>query len=51
VCTVTWVDWAETQPGWREEYPVLAKWALEMDERKEFRETRPVMFDLRQDVV
>jgi len=51
VCTVSWIEWADTKPGWKEMYPVLAKWVEGIDARKEFAETRPVMFDLRQDVV
>jgi hypothetical protein len=30
---------------------VLAKWVGELDGRKEFEETRPVMFDLKESVV
>ena len=48
VCAVTWVEWAE---GWKEREPVLAGWVGGLDERKEFRETRAVMFDLRKRVV
>jgi glutathione S-transferase len=51
VCTVTWIEWADTRPGWKEQYPVLAKWVTALDERKEFADTRPVMFDLKEDVV
>jgi glutathione S-transferase len=51
VCTVGWIDWAGIRDGWKEKYPVLAEWVTGLDERKEFKETRPVMFDLKESVV
>ena len=51
VCAVGFVDFAEMRSRWRERYEVLAKWFGKMDERREFVETRPVMFDLKEMVV
>jgi glutathione S-transferase len=51
VCTVGWIEWAGIREGWKEKYPVLAKWVEGLDERREFKETRPVMFDLKETVV
>jgi glutathione S-transferase len=51
VCTVAWIEWAGIREGWKEKYPVLAEWVGKLDERKEFKETRPVMFDLKETVV
>jgi glutathione S-transferase len=51
VCTVAWIEWAGIREGWKERYPVLAEWVGRLDERKEFKETRPVMFDLKESVV
>lgn len=47
------MDMVETQFGlikWKEEYPELLKWWGKLEERESFRETRPVMFDLREKV-
>jgi glutathione S-transferase len=51
VCTVGWIAWAGIRQGWEAKYPVLAKWVEKLDARQEFRETRPVMFDLTETVV
>ncbi|KAH7076297.1 glutathione S-transferase domain-containing protein [Paraphoma chrysanthemicola] len=51
VVTVGWVEWAGLREGWGEKYPVLKRWFDGLDARKEFAETRPVMFDLTQKVV
>lgn len=51
VCTVGWIEWAEIREGWGEQYPVLKEWMEKLDSRKEFVETRPVMFDLTETVV
>lgn len=46
-----WVDWMKLRQGWDDKYPELATWVRGLDERKEFAETRPVMFDLSEAVV
>jgi glutathione S-transferase len=47
VCAVGQIDWSGMRKGWREEYPVLEEWWEGVDGRREFVETRPVMFDLK----
>lgn len=51
ICTVGFIDFGEVRPGWREQYPALAKYFDLHDKQKEFAETRPVMFDLTEKVV
>ncbi|KAF3008429.1 hypothetical protein E8E13_002618 [Curvularia kusanoi] len=51
VCTVGFIDFGEVKPGWREQYPKLAQYFDRVDGREEFKETRPVMFDLTEKVV
>lgn len=51
VCTLGFIDFGEVRPGWREQYPLLAKYFDRLDGLKEFEETRPVMFDLTEKVV
>jgi glutathione S-transferase len=51
VVTVGWVDWAGIREGGGENYGDLKKWWENLDARKEFAETRPVMFDLTEQVV
>ncbi|KAI4679607.1 uncharacterized protein J4E84_008128 [Alternaria hordeiaustralica] len=51
VCTVGFIDFGSMSPGWKSKYEVLAKWFEELDQWKEFAETRPVMFDLKETVV
>jgi glutathione S-transferase len=51
VVTVGWVEWAGLREGWREKYGLLREWWEKLDARKEFAETRPVMFELTEQVV
>ena len=51
VCAVGAVEWGEVRPGWRDRYPVLARYFDRLDGLDEFKETRPVMFDLTEQVV
>ena len=51
VCAVSFVDFVGVRHGWRELYPRLAEWVAEFEEREEYVQTRPVMFDLKEDVV
>ncbi|KAF2126300.1 glutathione S-transferase domain-containing protein [Dothidotthia symphoricarpi CBS 119687] len=51
VCTVGFIDFGELRPQWKEKYSTLREWFQRLDERKEFAETRPVMFDLKETVV
>jgi glutathione S-transferase len=48
---VGFIDFGEVSPGWRDEYPALAKYFDRLDEQKAFAETRPVMFELTEKVV
>ncbi len=48
------MDMVEREFGlikWKEEYPELVEWWGRLEERESFRETRPVMFDLKEKVV
>ncbi|KAG9189444.1 hypothetical protein G6011_06312 [Alternaria panax] len=51
VCTVGFIESAEMRPGWKSQYEALAAWFEELDRRKEFADTRPVMFNLSETVV
>lgn len=53
-CMLGMMNMVETQFGlikWKEEYPELVRWWETLEERESFRETRPVMFDLKEKVV
>ena len=53
-CMLGMMNLVETQFGlikWKEEYPELVRWWETLEERESFRETRPVMFDLKEKVV
>jgi glutathione S-transferase len=51
VCAVGHTDFAGIRPGWQDQFPELAAYWKKLDERKSFAETRPVMFDLKPNVV
>ena len=51
VCAVGQVDFGGMRPSWKKTYPTLAAWYEGMDSRKNFKETRPVMFDIRRETV
>lgn len=51
VCTVGFIEFGKMRQGWREEWPELSKYFDRVDGRREFAETRPVMFDLTERVV
>lgn len=51
VCAVEWVEWAGMREGWGERYMGLRGWVGGVGEGREFRETRPEMFELREQVV
>ena len=42
--------WEKLLIKWKEEYPELLEWWEKLEERESFRETRPVMFDLKEKV-
>jgi glutathione S-transferase len=45
------VEFMGLREGWKDMYPRLSEWVQGMDERREWVETRPVMFDLSEAVV
>ena len=51
VCAVSQIDFGGFRPGWQKRYPALAEWWKAMDEREYFRDTRPVMFDIKKETV
>lgn len=51
VCAVSQIDFGGLRPAWKEEFPALAEWWKVMDEREHFRDTRPVMFDIKREMV
>ena len=51
VCAVGHMDFARMMEGWKDKYPDLAKWYQEMDERENFKSTRPFMFDIKIDSI
>lgn len=50
-CAIEWVDFFGLLEGWKEQYPELASWWKKLSSRDAFRETVPVMFDMRDRVV
>lgn len=48
-CTVGQIEFVQFRPGWKEQYPELAKYWKHMDEKETFAKTRPYMFDLQVD--
>lgn len=51
ICTIGYIDYANVRPGWRDQYPLLAKYLDRLDGQEGFKETRPVMFELTEQVV
>ena len=53
-CMLGMMNMVETQFGlikWKEDYPKLVRWWETLEERESFRETRPIMFDLKEKVM
>lgn len=50
-CATAHVEFAGARPDWKEKYPELAAWWSKMEERDTFKNTYPVMFDLKADTV
>lgn len=50
-CAVEWVDFFELCKGWREEHPELATWWEKLSRRESFKDTVPVMFDMKDPVI
>jgi glutathione S-transferase len=51
VCAVSQIDWGGIREGWQEKLPELAGYWKNLDMRDGWRESRPVMFDLKDCVV
>lgn len=50
-CAMEWVDFLGFCEDWREQYPELADWWAKVQERETFKETVPVMFEMKEPVV
>lgn len=50
-CAIAHIEFTGVRPGWREKYPELSKWSAKMEERETFKNTYPVMFDMKDSVV
>lgn len=50
-CAIDWVDFFGVCEGWRKKYPELASWWEKLSQRESFRQTVPVMFDMKDRVV
>ena len=50
-CAVEWVDFFGVRPDWRKQYTDLASWWEKLSQRETFKETVPVMFDMKEKVV
>ena len=51
VCAASFVDFNGFLPDWKEKHPALAAYWSKIDQRESFASTRPVMFDIKPDVV
>lgn len=51
ICTVGFIDYADLRVGWRERYPSLGRYFDRLNELDAFQETKPVMFELTEQVV
>jgi glutathione S-transferase len=51
ICAVGHTDFAGIRNEWRDKYPYLHEWWARFDERKGFKETKPVMFEFTEKVV
>lgn len=50
-CAVEWVDFFGVRPDWRKEHTELAEWMEKLSQRETFKETVPVMFDMKEKLV
>lgn len=50
-CAIEWVDFFGVCQGWKNEYPELATWWEKLSQRDSFKQTVPVMFDMKDRVV
>lgn len=51
VCAVDGIDFTGSKPEWKTHYPALAGYYDRLDQMKIFQDTKPVMFDMTEEVV
>ena len=51
VCAVGGIDFTGIRPEWKKQYPVLSEYFERLHLLKAFQETKPVMFDITEEVV
>lgn len=51
VCAVGGIDFTGLQPEWRKQYSVLSKYFDNLHQLKEFQDTKPVMFNITEEVI
>ncbi|KAJ4333354.1 hypothetical protein N0V87_007645 [Didymella glomerata] len=51
VCAVSGIDFTGFRPEWRTQHPVLSKYFDGLYQLKEFQDTKPVMFDITEEIV
>lgn len=51
VCAVGGIDFTGVRPEWREQHPVLSEYFDRLHQLKAFQDTKPVMFDITEEVV
>lgn len=50
-CAIEWVGFLGFDLDWKSEYPELATWWKKLSERQSFKDTVPVMFEMKDKVV
>ncbi|KAJ4318406.1 hypothetical protein N0V94_004452 [Neodidymelliopsis sp. IMI 364377] len=51
MCVVDFIEYAGLRPDWKEQYPALKEYYDRLIQLEVFKETRPVMFDLTEQIV
>lgn len=50
-CAIEWVEFLGVDVEWKSKYPELAAWWGKLSQRQSFKDTVPVMFDMKDKVV
>lgn len=50
-CALAWVDFFGLEKEWHSQYPELAAWWEKLSQRPSFKDTEPVMFEMKDKVV
>ncbi|KAF2621113.1 glutathione S-transferase [Macroventuria anomochaeta] len=50
-CAVGGIDFVGLRPGWQRQYPALSEYCGRLDRLKEFQDTKPIMFNITEQVV